>query len=680
MRTAPAPARIALFAAAGALLGGALFSGGGSGDGSLVWIGGGAALAAAIGAALALLRLGLPLPRLGREGMLLFACLAALVGWIGLGIAWSIEPDRSWSYLNRGLVYLSFAVVGALAAAAAPRAFRAVGLAVSALLFAVLAWALLGKILPALGPADVGRWIARLRSPVGYWNGLALLADTALPLGLWLAAERGRSRALRAAGALLVYAAVLACLLTYSRAGIAIGVLAALAWLLLARERFEGIVALLVAGGGGLAVFGIAFALPGVTKDGVTHAARVHDGALFAIPLLLGAALVPSWGLARAQERRDVPAGARRLVVRDAASLAALAAVAALVALIVHAGGPGQFFHDRWREFANPASAQVSQTAGRLDTLSSNNRWTWWTEAWHVFTNDPLSGKGPGTFDLSHRLLRRNELDALEPHNLAVQLLGETGIVGFLLGLGAALAGLSVAARAVRRAGEDRTAAVALGLAVPIWLVHALVDFNFDFLAVTAPMFLVVGALAAAGRPAAEPEAETAAVRRRSPLGAAAAILACLAALYALGAPWLGARAADASLAAIGDGDYAAAISHARDAHRLNPLSLDPLYDQALAESLLAATSPTRRVRDAHLQAAFDLYQERIRMQPENWEPWFSMGEFLRLSAHDPCDAYDYYNRAYTLDRFGDPGTPGGGLDITRAVRNAGHCPARRPG
>ena len=44
---------------------------------------------------------------------------------------------------------------------------------------------LLGVAIPSLFPD--GDRIARLREPVGYWNALALLADAALALGLWVA-------------------------------------------------------------------------------------------------------------------------------------------------------------------------------------------------------------------------------------------------------------------------------------------------------------------------------------------------------------------------------------------------------------------------------------------------------------------------------------------------------------
>ena len=40
-------------------------------------------------------------------------------------------------------------------------------------------------MIPALGPDDAGR-VARLKGSIGYWNALALLADAALGVGLWL--------------------------------------------------------------------------------------------------------------------------------------------------------------------------------------------------------------------------------------------------------------------------------------------------------------------------------------------------------------------------------------------------------------------------------------------------------------------------------------------------------------
>src|SRR5919204_72376 len=81
-----------------------------------------------------------------------------------------------------------------------------------------LAGALLGKVVPSLFP-DGGR-LARLRSPIDYWNALALLADMAVALGLWLAARREHRPAVRIGGGVLLFPAGGSVLLAYSRAGV----------------------------------------------------------------------------------------------------------------------------------------------------------------------------------------------------------------------------------------------------------------------------------------------------------------------------------------------------------------------------------------------------------------------------------------------------------------------------
>src|SRR5437764_1276746 len=100
----------------------------------------------------------------------------------------------------------------------------------AAVIGAALVWALAGKAIPALASNDASR-VARLHSPVGYWNGLALLADAALALGLWLAVVASGRREVRAAGRALVYLAVLSGLLTSSRAGVLGGLVALAIWL-----------------------------------------------------------------------------------------------------------------------------------------------------------------------------------------------------------------------------------------------------------------------------------------------------------------------------------------------------------------------------------------------------------------------------------------------------------------
>src|SRR5439155_16444796 len=115
-------------------------------------------------------------------------------------------------------------------------------------------------------------------------------------------------------------------------------------------------------------------------------------------------------------------------------------AVAGVIAVSAASGGPGAWL----REFRG--GGEVSNSM-RLESLSSNNRWAWWKEAWRLFEAKPAGGKGAATFDLARRRIRTSSVVTTEPHNLALQALSETGIVGFLLGLGAVLAALVALAR-----------------------------------------------------------------------------------------------------------------------------------------------------------------------------------------------------------------------------------------
>ncbi len=87
-----------------------------------------------------------------------------------------------------------------------------------------------------------------------------------------------------------------------------------------------------------------------------------------------------------------------------------------------------------------------------------------------------------------------------EPHDLPLRFLAETGVVGFLLLLGLVGAGAAACVAGVRRAGApERGAAAALAIGAGAYALHSLVDIHWDFVAVSAPAFFSVGALAGLG-------------------------------------------------------------------------------------------------------------------------------------------------------------------------------------
>src|SRR6266540_3713471 len=511
--------------AALALTAAALFASDGSSDDRLFWIGSGVLLAASI-AGVAVLAGRLPAPALTPPAAAFLLLLAALAAWEAVSIEWSILPSRSWDYANRGFVYLAFACLGVLLAGV-PRRWVTAGLA--GLLGVLFTVALTAKVFPSIYDG-YGR-AARLRWPVAYWNELALLGAMAVPLALWLAG-RERDRRARIAGALLLYAAVVVVVLTYSRTGVVLAV---------------------VAGAAGLA-------LPGIRADGEAGSVRSHDGRLFGLALVLGALAVGAgaWFLLG----REVALARRRLVLRAAIAAVAVVVVAAGAAAVVHAGGPVDFVQARWAEFAH---RQSSPTPGRLATTSSGNRWTWWQQAWDAFTRHPAGGTGAGSFRLTSNLRSDNPvLTTAEPHNVPLQFLSETGIVGFLLYLGI------VAAAVVALRGRVRgRATTALTLVVLLGVLHQVVDIDWDFVATQGPLFALAGFLVA------EP-GRVLAPRRLLP--AAAVAVACLAALYSLFSPWLADRRLDVGWDRWFAADFDGARLAAKQAHALNPFAVEPLW------------------------------------------------------------------------------------------------------
>ena len=602
-------------AAAAALCFAALFLSAGSSQSRLFWIGTAAVVVAAIGWALR------P-PTLPRPAIVFFSAFALFVAWQYASIAWSIQPARSWDYANRSLVYLAFAAVGALLGGVAP---RRLAYGAAALLGALFAWALTAKVIPGLY-SDYGR-LARLRYPLGYWNELALLAAASVPIGLWLAHR------FRLLGGLLLYVALVVVVLTYSRVGIVLAVLAAVVYLVLDERRLESIGVLAVAWIVGAVVAGAGLLLPGVSDDGQAHHVRVHDGLLFGLALLVGV------GIAALALRYVVTRAVNATVVKIVAVALVALIVVALVASVVRAGGPGSWASDRWHEFSNPVSAQLGNTPGRVVSTSSSNRWRWWQEAWNAFTDNPAQGTGAGTFGLTDRIERNSPLAVVEPHSTPLQFLTELGLIGFLL-YGAVLVAIA------------RRTFLPLGLAIAVCVLHSFVDIDWDYIAVQGPLFLLVGALIA-GPPTA----------RRGWLVPAAAAVCALAAVYSLASPWLSGQRLNAAYDAAEHGNLIGALDRAKSAHSFNPLDPEPLWVQA-ALTLDRAE-------------ALRLYKQARDLEPKNPEGWYRLGSFQLHELKQPRAAYRNLNHAYTLDNFlfGKGTTPGRDLDQARCQIDPSTCP-----
>src|SRR5215218_11391402 len=279
--------RAGLLCGAGVLVGLALFFGGGSTYGPLVWLG--TIAIAAAGILFVLASLGrLPWPALDRAGTVFLVLLAALAVWTGVSVSWSVAHEISWEYFKRGIVYLAFLVVGLFVGAAFGVRTVASGFAI--LLAAVMAWAPAGKVVPNVFPD--GARIARLRDPIEYWNGLALIAAMAMPIGLWLAVRPEHARRTRTAAVVLLYLAGVTLLLTYSRGGVVVALVTLAVSVMLFPQRVEAAAAMALAFPAAAGVAAWAFTEPGISSDLQSYDVRLRDGIQFGIVLVLVGAAV----------------------------------------------------------------------------------------------------------------------------------------------------------------------------------------------------------------------------------------------------------------------------------------------------------------------------------------------------------------------------------------------------
>jgi hypothetical protein len=193
-------------------------------------------------------------------------------------------------------------------------------------------------------------------------------------------------------------------------------------------------------------------------------------------------------------------------------------------------------------------------------------------------------------------------------------MLAELGLVG--LGL-LALACVVLLRGSLRRSGHE----LALALLLPAFLVHSLVDVDWDFAAVAAPAFVAAGALV--GGPA---------ERRLRGFALLPAFGVALIVLGSLVSPWLARRwVNDAQTASA-----ARATTLANRAHALDPFLLEPYWTKADA----AATT-----REAYRQ-----YLLAVERQPKNPLPWLLAGEFA-IHAGCPYAAYVHLERYTELDQ-----------------------------
>jgi hypothetical protein len=565
------------------------------------------ALLAAIVLAVALLS-GRVLPN--RAGGLALGGLLGLAALDALSLVWSPVPS-----LARDEALLAFFYVLVLAVAlltVREEADRSFAVAIVALGAASVTVATALKLRGSVHP-DALFFGGRLDFPISYVNAQAAL----MLLGFWpaaaVAARREAPLAVRGAAVGGSTAVLCGWLLTQSKGG-GLGLIAsAAAVFAVSRQRLRiAVPALISAALAAIAIAPLTAPIRASNEAGLDGA--IKHGATVLL-LLTAVGIVAGVGYAVFDRRLELSRTVRELVGRIALVAVIAVSVGGAGAFLVGVNHPLGFLDDKWHAFrVNPA--QQSE-ASHLLVLGSN-RYDFWRVALGQFAGHPLLGIGARGFGSAYLQHRRSDESPARAHSLELDVLSETGLVGF--GALVLAIGLPLVA-AARRARSELAAAGAFGGAV-YFLGHASVDWIWTFPAVGVLFFLLLGAGGSGG------------VRRSQRLSmslaapAAAAVL--LLGLIAFAPPWLASRFNARSLKG-GRG----AMSDVRWARRLDPVSVDPW----ISASLLAPSA----------QAAFPPLEHAVSMEPRNYALHYLLG-FAYLRADRAAAGHRELLKAYLLD------------------------------
>jgi hypothetical protein len=501
---------------------------------------------------------------LSREELVFLGLLGAFVGWSALSIAWSASVSDSVAELERTLVYAA----GFLAFILVARRGLVIPLLGSFLagITGICAYSLSTRLFPdTLAPDLFGGY--RLSTPIGYWNGLGLLAAMGILLAIGFAASECPLvwRALAAASLPLLAVTLY---FTYSRGGwVALAVGFALVVALDPRRLRLVTVAMALAAGPVLAV-ALSSQSSALTRLGGSLATSTHEGRrlspFIVLAVVLAAVTVVVFDVV--ERRVSVPARLRRAY---AVGLLALA-VACVVVAVVRSGGPVDAVRKAYGGFTSTPAAGADLN-DRLFHLSSSGRTELWHLAWKQFESRPLVGTGGGTYTGFFYAHRTSDQTVKNAHSLYLETLGELGVIGTLV-----LVGLLAVPFAGVRSRARPLVPASLG-AYAALLAHALIDWDWEL-----PALFLVGTwcgLAALVEQRDDRPAFRLGTRSR---GALLTVVVCIAGFSFVAL--VGNMATSSSGSSIPKANWTHAARQARRAAAWNPWAARPYYLLAQAD------------------------------------------------------------------------------------------------
>ena len=567
------------------------------------------------------------------------AALLALGVWVAIGFGWTESDERTTAELARIVAYAGVLLLPLAFLTGDTWRAAAGGIAAAALGVTVLSVA--SRLAPDSFPEDLvsasfqGQ---RLNYPFHYWNAVGAWAAMSIAIGLaWSAHARLVITRILALAAVPV--AAVAVYLTYSRAGVVGAALGALVVLALSRNRWVlAVHAVAAAAGAAVAILTVRDVPDIAHATGSGGAGRVLLMIAVSTALCAGVVL-GTWALQGDERWRMPRTGARALL---AGVLVVVVVVGAAVGPSVARKGWDQYNEDPFKAGREQESAERSDPATRLSSLSGNRR-NLWASALSAY-GAHAQGTGAGTFEFWWNRDARNEEFVRDAHSLYLESLGELGLPGLALVLASlgALLWLALKARRGMRAPPAIGASAALIGAFAVYLVTAGLDWMWESTAVSV---LALGGIAVAGAApvgarTADVRAAPASARRAGPLAipwrvaaAAIAVIACLIQLPGL----VSTSEVRHSQASVRAGALEKAQLQANDAIAAEPWAAAPYVQRGLVEE-----------RQGRLRAARVDLLRAVAREPTNWRHPLLLAR-IEAELGDPRAALAAYERARRL-------------------------------
>jgi O-antigen ligase len=551
---------------------------------------------------------------LAGASMALLALLTVLSG------SWSHAPGVARVEFDLPLVYLlAMVACGSIGRTRTRLRWMLRGLAAATVI--VCGSGLISRTLPHVWPTTPTIVNNRLSFPVTYWNVLALLAALGIVMCVHLSSDLREHWAARVLGAGAVPVLASTLLLTFSRGGIGICLVALVVYVVLGRSR--GLVSSLIAVLPSAAVaVKVAYDANLLGTFNPTTPAAVSQGHHVAtvVVICVAVAIVLRAALALLVDERLRQFPLQRYVYRPPAwagwlGLAALAAI-----LIVGFRHPlSREYHAFFR--SEPTNQSVARN--RLTDPSANGRISQWKVAIRGFKSAPILGHGAGTYQDEWARHRPNDAFVLDAHSLYLETMDELGIVGLVALVIPILAILVRVATRIRGSGRPLYAAVFAVLLA--WAIHAGVDWDWEMPVVSVIFFSLGGfvlgrRLSPDGAPRSQLAKASSWLGMRMPVALAFLLLAVLPSFT-----WVSQQHLDGAAYAFSQGDCGTTRQDAL-------ASIGVLGDRAEPYEYLAYCD----VRLGRPREGLRAIQKAVSLDPNNWNYRYDLAVMRAANGLDP--------------------------------------------